>query len=62
MKFKFEFTFEQAVLLLKLVDGAPHNQARPIVDHMISEITAQQDTEVSRLKVEDQKAGQHEQL
>lgn len=54
MKFKFEFTFEQAVLILKLVDSAvAHNQARPIVDHMIGEITAQQDAEVKRMQTED---------
>jgi len=62
MKFKFEFTFEQAVLLLKLVDQTPlpHNQTRPIVDHMIAEITAQQDAEVLRMQTQDQEATANE--
>lgn len=56
MKFQFEFTFEQAVLLLKLVDNTPlpHNQSRPLVDYMVSEISKQQDAEVQRLQQQDQ--------
>jgi hypothetical protein len=63
MKFQFEFTFEQAVLILKLVDSTPlpHKDSRPIVDYMVAAISEQQDAMVAKMQAQD-KESQNEQL
>lgn len=41
-KYKFEFSFEDAITILRLIDSGPHNKVRPIVDYMMVAINEQQ--------------------
>lgn len=42
MNVTFTFAIEQVRIILAALDAAPHGQVRPIIDHIVNEVNAQQ--------------------